>query len=176
MERRTNAPAHFSSSETPPCLPPPRPGGATRLETAASAPARRRDVGVAKPETKRPTALWAPASARYVGEGVGRLRGCRLLEVRPLQGHTLLSSTTIPEWRVQSKLLGSSMALVTFKTKAERLHKNPDKMEASLSANISEFDAARNYIRLTEDMKPEKLLATRAKAKTTADRDAPFLL
>ncbi|URE17421.1 hypothetical protein MUK42_37523 [Musa troglodytarum] len=90
MERRTNAPAHFSSSETPPCLPPPRPGGATRLETAASAPARRRDVGVAKPETKRPTALWAPASARYVGEGVGRLRGCRLLEVRPLQGHTLL--------------------------------------------------------------------------------------
>ncbi|URE17418.1 hypothetical protein MUK42_37523, partial [Musa troglodytarum] len=78
-----------------------------------------------------------------------------------------------PNWIIK---LGSSMALVTFKTKAERLHKNPDKMEASLSANISEFDAARNYIRLTEDMKPEKLLATRAKAKTTADRDAPFLL
>ncbi|CAL9195605.1 unnamed protein product, partial [Musa hybrid cultivar] len=87
--RQTNAPAHFSSSETPSWLAPPRPGGATRLETAASASARRRNVRVAKPETKRPTALWAHASARYVGEAVGRLRGCRLLEVRPLQGRTL---------------------------------------------------------------------------------------
>ncbi|RRT80803.1 hypothetical protein B296_00006892, partial [Ensete ventricosum] len=79
MERQTNAPAHFSSSETPSWLAPPPPGGATRLDTAASAPARRRRGRVAKPETKRPTALWAPASARYVAEAVGRSQGCRLL-------------------------------------------------------------------------------------------------